>query len=71
PVVRANLASFSMYIYDRWGQIIYKTDSYTPWDGTCNGRYASAGVYFCVISYSCANEPEKIVNKQGSVTLLR
>ena len=71
PVVRSNLASFSMHIYDRWGQIIYKTDSHTPWDGTNNGRFAAAGVYFCVISYSCANAPEKIVNKQGSITLVR
>jgi gliding motility-associated-like protein len=71
PVVRSNLASFSMYIYDRWGQVIYWTDVYSSWDGTHNGRFAVAGVYYCVIKYTCANDPTKVHNKQGSVTLVR
>jgi gliding motility-associated-like protein len=71
PIVHSTLNSFSMSVFDRWGSLIYKTDSYTPWDGTHNGKSAAAGVYFCVISYTCANEPSKVHNKQGSITLIR
>jgi gliding motility-associated-like protein len=71
PISTSTLNSFSMYIYDRWGSLIYKTDSLTPWDGTNKDRYAAAGVYYCVIHYSCINNPTKIRTKQGSVTLVR
>jgi len=71
PVVYSTLHSFSMHIYDRWGQLMYRTNSYTAWDGTVRGRHAAAGVYYCVITYSCANDPTKMINKQGSVTLVR
>jgi len=71
PVVHSVLTSFSMHIYDRWGQIVYKTDTYTPWDGTSKGRQASAGVYFCVITYSCAHNPTITLTKHGSITLVR
>jgi gliding motility-associated-like protein len=71
PVSTSALNSFSMYIYDRWGSLIYKTDTLTPWDGTYKGRHAVAGVYYCVIRYSCASDPTKTRTKQGSVTLIR
>jgi len=71
PVVHSNLASFTMHIYDRWGQVIYVTHSFTAWDGTANGRHVAAGVYYCTISYSCAHDPTKILHKHGSVTLVR
>jgi len=71
PVVYSTLHSFSMHIYDRWGQLVFKTDTYLPWDGTIGGKSAAAGVYSYIISYSCAREPSKIHTKQGSITLVR
>ena len=71
PVAYSVLTSFSMHIFDRWGSLIHMTDTLTPWDGRQNGKSASAGVYYCVIKYSCANEPSKIKTKHGSVTLVR
>jgi len=71
PVVYSTLHSFSMHIYDRWGQLVFKTDAYLPWDGTIGGKSAAAGVYSYIISYSCAREPSKTHTKQGSVTLVR
>jgi len=71
PIVHSTLHTFSMHIFDRWGQVIFKTNSYKSWDGTVRGRHAAAGVYFCVITYSCVSDPTKIHSKQGSVTLVR
>jgi gliding motility-associated-like protein len=71
PVSTSALHSFSMYIYDRWGSLIYKTDTLTPWNGTYKGGNAVAGVYYCVVRYSCTNDPTKILTKQGSITLVR
>jgi gliding motility-associated-like protein len=71
PVVHSNLTNFTMTIYDRWGQIIYVTHSLIGWDGTANGRHAAAGVYYCIVSYSCAHDPTKALTKHGSVTLVR
>jgi len=71
PVFSSQINKFSMHIYDRWGSLIYRTESLIPWDGTHKGREATAGVYYCVIEYSCMNEPEKKIRKQSSVTLLR
>jgi gliding motility-associated-like protein len=31
------MVSYEMYIFDRWGQIIYHTDASKPWNGTVNG----------------------------------
>jgi hypothetical protein len=51
---------------------MFKTNFYAAWDGTNGkGRDAAAGVYFCVIEYSCANDPAKIYKKQGKVMLVR
>jgi gliding motility-associated-like protein len=71
PVSTSVLNSFSMYIYDRWGSLIYQTDTLTPWNGTYKGRDAVTGVYYCVVRYSCTNDPTKIHTKQGSITLVR
>ena len=71
PVVFSNLANFSMYIYDRWGQVVYHTQHFTPWNGKINDKDASAGVYYCIIFYSCANNPSKTLTKHSSVTLIR
>jgi len=38
---------FEMYIYDRWGQLVYFTDKYKPWNGKPNnsGDILEEGVY--------------------------
>ncbi|MDR1459822.1 MAG: gliding motility-associated C-terminal domain-containing protein, partial [Bacteroidales bacterium] len=71
PVSSSVLSSFSMYIYDRWGSLIYQTETLTPWNGRYKGGDAVAGVYYCVIHYTCKNDPTKLRTKQGSVTLIR
>ena len=72
PIKTFELHSFSMIIYDRWGNVMYQTDEFTPWNGkNKNGRNASAGVYYCVIEYCCKDSPTKKYAIQSSVTLVR
>ena len=72
PIKTFELHSFSMIIYDRWGNVMYQTDEFTPWNGkNKNGRNASAGVYYCVIEYCCKDNPTKKYAIQSSVTLVR
>lgn len=46
-----NVTSFDMLIFNRWGQLIYKTDSFfRPWDGSDpNGDPAQDGLYSYLI----------------------
>jgi gliding motility-associated-like protein len=60
-----------MFIYDRWGDLVYKTDTYLPWNGTENGKAAMTGAYAYIIYYSCSNNPDKIHKKQGRISLIR
>jgi len=67
PVANKDLVrQFSMVIYNRWGQMIFKTSDYsTGW----NGKDAPAGVYSWLISYS--DMVEKGAKLRGSVMLAR
>ena len=73
PEVSQELNSFSMIIYDRWGYVVYKTNTYTAWNGKIhnNGKDVSAGVYFCVVEYTCKDTLDKKQTAQGSVTVVR
>jgi gliding motility-associated-like protein len=71
PVPTSQLNSFSMFIYDRWDNLMFYTDTYAPWHGTNNGLDAVAGTYVYVIHYSCADSPDKKRKIQGKITLMR
>lgn len=65
----SNLYQFRMYIYNRWGQLVFDTsDISLGWDGTQNGTPCNPGVYTWVVNYQ--GEKGKASNK-GSVTLIR
>ena len=58
-------------VFDRWGQIVYKTIGYPAskrWDGTRNGKKLPASTYYYTISLSIDSKEERI--KTGSVTLI-
>jgi gliding motility-associated-like protein len=62
---------FSMYIYDRWGYLVYHTDDINqPWDGTDgNGSLLMAGTYAYRITIKETYADPILL--QGAVTLLR
>ncbi|MFH1320919.1 MAG: gliding motility-associated C-terminal domain-containing protein [Bacteroidota bacterium] len=66
------IVDFEMYIYNRWGDEIFETNSiHIPWDGTANGGtlISQQEVYVYIISVTdIFNEEHEFV---GHVTLIR
>ncbi|MBT6131886.1 MAG: T9SS type B sorting domain-containing protein [Flavobacteriales bacterium] len=68
-----NILSYSLAIYNRWGQLVHFTINPTfGWDGYINGEPASNGTYFYKLEY----KDDVVVNVdryvfQGSLTLKR
>lgn len=49
-VAYKSLAEFEIWIYNRWGRLVYhSTDPGKGWDGNINGRPAAVGTYYYVI----------------------
>lgn len=64
------LANVKVRIYDRWGQLVYESDSYSnakPWNGEhSNGSDLDDGVYFFTI-----DTPRTESAFEGTVTIFR
>jgi|GEM_PF-4977858 len=61
---------FDMKIYNRWGQMIYQTDTWGNfWQGTFQGQPAQEGVYTWVLRYTSLDGRQ--TRRQGTVTLVR
>jgi gliding motility-associated-like protein len=67
-----DLQNFKLYIYNRWGDVIYKTDNINkPWDGRSNAgkEISQIGVYvWMIIAFDIDGNEHQFV---GKVTLLR
>ena len=49
-VAYRSLAEFHIWVYNRWGKLVYESDDPAKgWDGTIGSRPASEGAYFYVI----------------------
>jgi gliding motility-associated-like protein len=79
-----SIVKFDCWVYNRWGRLVYHwSDPTKGWDGTINGKKASAGPYFYVIKaqgsdYNPNSEPDKNTKKRigefllkGDINLLR
>ena len=66
----SNFDSWSIFIYDRWGNEIFKTTNLTQyWTGnTETGGQAPSGIYYYLINTTCDGNTTK---KQGYVQLIR
>lgn len=74
PVTQRNtLAPYELLIYDRWGQLIFKSsDPAEGWDGTYKGQPCQAGSYSYLLHYREAKiESSEIVTLRGIVSLIR
>jgi gliding motility-associated-like protein len=56
-------------IHNRWGDLVFKGDLFTGWDGTTNGKESVPGVYFYRVIFIDRNGKEGML--QGPVTLMR
>jgi len=69
------LASYSLFIFNRWGQQIFKSNNpHQGWDGRYNGKLAERGTYVWVSvfkSFESGVQNAIEVKNQGTVTLIR
>lgn len=64
------VTEFEMFIFDRWGNLVYKTDDITkPWDGKMNNARAQTDVY--IYSVKVVNFRAEKFNYKGTVTIVR
>lgn len=70
PMIFGNVAEFEWLIYDRYGQIIFKSvNPAAGWDGTIQGVLQNTGGFIWVCRYRFAGEATQV--KKGSFVLLR
>ncbi|HTJ12415.1 MAG TPA: gliding motility-associated C-terminal domain-containing protein [Dinghuibacter sp.] len=64
------IATMVFRIYNQWGQEVFESRSVnTGWDGTMGGQKQPVGVYVYVLQATM--QDGTVVNKKGSVTLIR
>ena len=68
--VGENIETFEMFIFNRWGELIYQTYNMTPWDGTYKGEACQIDVYVWMINYKFTDE-SFFETEYGHVTLVR
>ncbi|HYG50448.1 MAG TPA: gliding motility-associated C-terminal domain-containing protein, partial [Flavobacteriales bacterium] len=74
PVIDFLFKSFTMQVYNRWGQLMYaSTNPNQGWKGDdLGGSAAAAGVYYVVIRYeSLCSDQEGEILYNGTVQLVR
>lgn len=65
----ASLKKYQIYIYNRWGRLVYSSDDPAGgWDGTAGSSMGSTGVYFYVIEATGVDGTA--YNQKGCVHLL-
>jgi gliding motility-associated-like protein len=69
----AAVKTFTMSIYDRWGQLLWTTDDIEAgWDGTFKGSIMQPGVYvYKYLSDFTISERDFTIHKAGTITLVR
>ncbi len=65
------LSKFSMQVFDRWGQLVFKTETLNGrgWDGTLNGKEMGGGVFVYLVEAEFENNTME--QHQGNITLVK
>jgi len=67
-----NIASFSMRIYNRWGERLFSSNNLDKgWDGRFRDNYCATGIYIYIIEYSTWVSPSTPIKKAGTIYLKR
>jgi len=70
PLTYCKLAGYQLWIFNRWGQLVYTTkNAAAGWDGMQKGFKSPAGNYMYIVNYRFAGRNPKTA--KGSVLLLR
>jgi gliding motility-associated-like protein len=66
------LEVYDVKIYNRWGKLIFESDSPTNvWNGKIESDDSAEGVYYYILNYQRECLDQEPVNKAGYVTVLR
>jgi gliding motility-associated-like protein len=69
PHIKGRLERYELHVYNRWGQLVFRTnDAVTGWNGT-TGSTVIAGTYVWMCKYQFASEPLKTA--RGTVTIIK
>lgn len=73
PTAGVDLNRYQMFIYNRWGQLIFESNSVEEgWDGTVNGEPAPGDVYVWLINYFVERDGgDERVTRRGNLMLLK
>ncbi len=78
PGENCRVISFSMKVFDRWGRLVFETESNDPqfaWDGTLDSKELQKGVYMWSVQAKVANVAGNVdpfmINRHGTVVLIR
>jgi len=67
--VEGNVQVVNMEIYNRWGQVMYKGNDNSGWDGRFNGAACPPEVYAYKVTVRLGNG--ELIQEKGDLTLLR
>jgi gliding motility-associated-like protein len=66
PAITGNLSSYELIIFNRWGQIVFRTSDYrTGWDGNLKDAPQSSNIFAYRIIYKFENELIKAISGTG------
>jgi gliding motility-associated-like protein len=68
PIV-SGVINYNWKIINRWGELVFSSDSNEQWNGTYNGQLCSEGIYFGIIEYENSLNEKK--RKTGFIQLVR
>ena len=69
-IVRGQLASYSLILYNRWGQTVFESNDFlNSWNGSFEGTEQPMGTYVYFLNYTDLNGVS--FSEQGNFTLVR
>ena len=69
-IVGKDVLSFTLSIYDRWGNLMVNTSDKTyQWDGTHKGQACNSGVYAYILDVKYIDG--RTETRSGNITLIR
>jgi len=71
PIVKCPVASFNMQIFNRWGEVVFRSeDPSAAWDGALNGNLCDAGAFVYLVEYR-SSSTGTVRSLKGNITLIR
>lgn len=70
PIIKGNLKRYEFFIFNRWGQNIFKSDNLDiGWDGLYSNQSQDQGIFVWLCKYQGATQP--LQTRNGTFLLLR